>query len=83
MAIERVRGDLHDRFRYLIHFSIFLLLRSIKSKSRKSRKSRIYDDYVEDEMEKILASIKIALVFFFPLLHFLQKGINTHQERNK
>ena len=34
-------------------------------------------------MEKILASIKIALVFFFSSLKFfLQKGINK-QERNK
>ena len=49
-----------------------------KSKSRKSRKSSLYDDYVEDEMEKILASIKIALlVFFFPLLHFFFKR-NKH-----
>ena len=35
-------------------------------------------------MEKILASIKIALVFFLSSLKFfLQKGINKHQERNK
>ena len=34
-------------------------------------------------MEKILTSIKIALVFFFSSLKFfLQKGINK-QERNK
>ena len=32
-------------------------------------------------MEKILASIKIALVFFFPLLNFFffQKGIDQHR----
>ena len=43
-----------------------------------SRMSRIYDDYVEDEMEKILASIKIALVFFFLSYIFSSLKRNTH-----
>ena len=35
-------------------------------------------------MEKILASIKIALVFFFFLSYiFSSKGINKQGERNK
>jgi len=51
---------LHDRFRYLIHF-IFFIIKSRKSKSKSS--SRIYDDYVEDEMRKNLASIN-CLSFF-------------------